>query len=247
MTNIWRVKVESTENRFYAYVLLDPRKPGKYVYGEYSFDYEPFYVGKGTGCRANVHMQEGQIKNPYNSYKSNKIKNILAAGLQPVITKISKDVSEQIAFNIEIYLISIIKMKHNGGPLTNLNEGGMGSSKSEETKRKISVAKKESYASGKVIHPMLGKHHKPETIEMFKIQRTGKKLTAQQKDKLSLIHREKKPPNTQDWHLISPEGEKFSVYGLGEFCRQHGLNQSHLFNVATGKRKHHKGWKCYRG
>jgi len=33
-------------NKYYVYVYLDSRKPGKYKYGEYEFDYEPFYVGK---------------------------------------------------------------------------------------------------------------------------------------------------------------------------------------------------------
>lgn len=50
------MKKARKKNRFYVYALLDPRKPGKYKYGEYEFDYEPFYVGKGSGDRCEHHL-----------------------------------------------------------------------------------------------------------------------------------------------------------------------------------------------
>ena len=42
---------------FYVYVLLDPRKPGNIKYGEYLFEFEPFYVGLGKGNRWKSHFQ----------------------------------------------------------------------------------------------------------------------------------------------------------------------------------------------
>ena len=42
---------------FYIYVLLDPRKPGNFEYGEYNFKFEPFYVGKGQRDRWKSHLQ----------------------------------------------------------------------------------------------------------------------------------------------------------------------------------------------
>lgn len=44
--------------------------------------------------------------------------------------------------------------------------------------------------------------------------------------------------------ITSPDGEMCKVKGLTEFCGQHGLTVSNMVNVASGKLKHHKGWKC---
>ena len=47
-------------NIFYTYVYLDPRKPGCYECGEYKFDYEPFYVGKGHDIQYLSHLNEAK-------------------------------------------------------------------------------------------------------------------------------------------------------------------------------------------
>lgn len=60
---------KSTDNIFYVYVYLDPRKPEYRVYGNYEFDYEPFYVGKGCNDRAYSHLKG----NRYNRHFTNKI------------------------------------------------------------------------------------------------------------------------------------------------------------------------------
>ena len=39
------------EKRYYIYVFLDDTKPGKYIYKDLEFNYEPFYIGKGTDDR----------------------------------------------------------------------------------------------------------------------------------------------------------------------------------------------------
>ena len=64
---------------YYVYVYLDSRKPGIYYYHglDYTFKYEPFYVGKGKGLRMHDHIKECiDEKRSYNNFKTSKIKNI---------------------------------------------------------------------------------------------------------------------------------------------------------------------------
>ena len=154
--------------------------------------------------------------------------------------------TEQKAFDMEVLLIKQIGMKKDNGPLTNLYEGGCGASKSEETKRKISIAKKLLFASGKPTPPMLGKKHSLKTREKMRLNHSHKKWSSEAKAKLKIIRNMIKPSNTMSWRIVSPNGMEFIVWGLGEFCRKHGLSQSHMFAIANGTRPHHKGWKCYR-
>lgn len=106
----------------YVYVYLDTRKPGKFIYYDLEFDYEPFYVGKGYGDRYNNHLNEKRI---VNKYKSGKINNIKKVGLLPEIVFICDGVSDDFAKSVEISTISKIG-RYPNGPLTNLTEGGDG-------------------------------------------------------------------------------------------------------------------------
>lgn len=43
--------------------------------------------------------------------------------------------------------------------------------------------------------------------------------------------------------VFEREGEVFEVSNVMEFCRDHNLTKSALYEVASGKRKHHKKFK----
>ena len=119
------------ENCFYTYIYLDPRKSGFYNYGNYVFECEPFYVGKGKNEQSKFHLKEAKydVSNKwiYNLYKTNKIKKILQENLEPIILKVKENLSEQEAFELEIWLIwAIGRFNLKLGPLTNLTDGGEG-------------------------------------------------------------------------------------------------------------------------
>ena len=108
---------------YYVYIYLDPRKPGKYKYGNMEFDYEPFYVGKGKGNRC-----YSGIKSKSNSdIKANKIEKIIKSNKLPIVIKLIESLSNQEACRSEIETIkSIGRVCNSDGPLCNLTDGGTG-------------------------------------------------------------------------------------------------------------------------
>lgn len=110
---------------YYVYIYLDPRKKGKYTFGEYSFEYEPIYVGKGKRNRIKDHLWEAQLKRDGNQKKINKIRKILNEGYQPIIIKLHEQLNEETALQLEQKIINLIgRGINNTGTLTNMTEGG---------------------------------------------------------------------------------------------------------------------------
>lgn len=108
-------------NVYYVYAYLDPRKPGKYEYEGYSFEYEPIYIGKGTKSRILKHLKNEKS----NPIKINKINSIKKQGFSPILIKIIDNISNDESLKIEKKLIKIIgRYCKNEGPLTNYSPGG---------------------------------------------------------------------------------------------------------------------------
>ncbi len=121
---------QNTVRKFYTYIYLDPRKSGTFVYGDYQFDHEPFYVGKGHGNQSHTHLKEAQHSDCKTlHHKTQKIQKLLKLEKKPIIIKVEKNLSEQKAFDLEIWLIwAIGRLDLKNGLLTNLTDGGEGTS-----------------------------------------------------------------------------------------------------------------------
>jgi hypothetical protein len=123
------------DRRFYCYIYLNPLKPGNYNYGEYHFDFEPFYIGKGNGRRMYDHLLEAKsisqnkkcIRN-YNKHKINTINKIIRVSNSiPLIMKVRGNLTTFEATEFEKTLVCLIGRRDlQTGPLTNLTDGGEG-------------------------------------------------------------------------------------------------------------------------
>jgi hypothetical protein len=86
---------EEAQEVYYVYMLVDPR------------DNIPFYVGKGTGKRAQSHLWN--ISRSHNSYKESKINKIREEGGEPQIVYVAENIpDEALAYDIEARVIKKI-------------------------------------------------------------------------------------------------------------------------------------------
>lgn len=171
---------------YYTYIYLDTRKPGNFQYGDYKFNFEPFYVGKGSGTREHSHLKKVKTGNYGNLKRYHIINNILTENKSPMILKLEEHLEEAAAFNSEIYFIKLIGREVHGGPLVNLTDGGEGQSgykHTDATKRILSEMTKLQFKENG--HTTAGRPLSKSHKDKLRYANLGKKQSKQTKLKRS--------------------------------------------------------------
>lgn len=124
MGQLIMIKMETTLDNYYNYILLDTRHPGEWVLLDNTIvNFKPFYVGKGRGNRLYTHFR-WKVKKDKNLYKKNIINKIFEeTNTEPKFIKLNENCSSEYTLSQEILLISDIIEKY-GNILTNLTPGG---------------------------------------------------------------------------------------------------------------------------
>jgi len=117
-----------------------------YVYGHYDENGDLRYVGKGKENRAYIFRD-----------RAHRWKVTFPDGYPAKVEFFKKNLTEQEAFKLEIYLIE--KYRRESDLLVNEKVGGAGYSHREETKAKISLTKRTR--PGSAAKPWLGKKRDP--------------------------------------------------------------------------------------
>lgn len=157
---------------YYVYVLLNTLNPGKFSFGEFCFDYEPFYVGMGNKRRAKLHFTKTELDRKHNVEKNDLILKIInETGDYPLIEYMHERISQEEASLEEKKFIKLIGRKDfNEGPLLNKTDGGEGFHRlNESSKRKIGDSRRGDK------HPLYGKALTKETKRRISKSLSGEK------------------------------------------------------------------------
>jgi hypothetical protein len=156
-----------------------------YVYALFRESGEPFYVGKGRGKRIKEH--EWSARRGRKGARFDIIRSMLAKGLEVPKVKLQEELTEALAHDYEMALIAAIG-RWPTGPLTNLTDGGDGTSGrlvTPETRAKVRAK-----LLGKKHPPERRTHARgrklpPEAVEKSAAARRGRKLSPEHKAKVA--------------------------------------------------------------
>ena len=195
------------KNDFYVYIYLDPRKPGEYIYDDLKFDYEPFYVGKGTGRRI-----ESSMYDKLNKFKSNKIKKIKENNINPITFKIYENLTEIDSLSKEIIVIQKIGriIKHNG-PLTNFSDGGTGGDNISKHPHNKEIREKMSNSQKGGKNNFYGRKHSDETKKI--LSKIHKEKIGDKNPFYGKTHTEETKRKISEKNKIINIGDKNPFYG----------------------------------
>ena len=128
------------------------------------------------------------------------------------------------------------------------SESGKRRTQSEVTKEKVRLAnlgqKRSEVARESMRKAQLGKKQSESTIEKRRLAQMGRIHTPETRIKNSASNVIANEWRMKTLIVTSPQGETFTIHGVGRFCKEHSLNHSALIQVAKGKVSHHKGWKA---
>lgn len=167
----------------YVYIYLDPRKQGEFIFDNYRFNCEPFYVGKGSQYRHSLHLSRSHSQS-----LMSKVKKIKSEGLKPITIILEDGLNDAEAFELEKKMIQLIGRKDFMlGTLINHSDGGEG-----ECGRITSPE-----ARQKLRERNLGKKASKETKLKMSLSRIGRVVTEETKRKIGEAQKGK--PRRTGW------------------------------------------------
>lgn len=240
-------------NFIYAY--LDPKKPGNYKYGNYVFEFEPFYIGKSKKNsvynRMTRHLEfvrDRGMDLTNNTYKFNIINSILDSNLEPIIIKIEENLSLEASFNLEKLLIQTIgKRIERSGPLCNISDGGEGGDTFTDNPRREEIREmRRDQMLNK--NPMKGlklyEYPSNKSKLSGKHWNEGRKASQEVKKKMSESRKGQNNSNSYKVGKYNNEDSLIEIYGYAKECAEkNSIHYSHLISRLIDKDKFYRGFK----
>ena len=207
-------------------------------------DKTPYYVGMGRKQRPFAKHAHRQGKGDF------KPKN------PELISVIHENLSQQEAYELEIYYIKQYGQKCDGGILINMTQGGEGGKHNEESRKKLSLSKTGTKASEETKRKMsavrIGRKNSPESIakavetrkangSFIPTEETRQKLS----QSLKGIFAGSKNPAARAIQAFYKNGDFIAEYSTAREAAEKlniGNCWKHIPAVCKGKRKHTCGY-----